>query len=201
MSDRSNDTSDKEIEESSMQEEINESKAKPNNESSSDSMLEKSDQEQLANPETFEKKNVQEPVQDHNDHVQEEGDHTNAENSEQMLLLEESEEEVVESTEALIDEESVGAAPLHTQEPLTREERKRKQHEEENTHRENEPFKRGRIRLIPIWLRIIVVAVLAGAALIIGLVIGFSVIGGEENTFEVLRPELWYNIIDTIRGQ
>ncbi|KQL58913.1 hypothetical protein AN965_02260 [Alkalicoccobacillus plakortidis] len=84
---------------------------------------------------------------------------------------------------------------------MTREERKRKQQEEENASREDEPVKRGRIRLIPIWVRIILVTVLAGAALIMGLVIGFSVIGGEDNTWEVLKPELWYNIIDTIRGQ
>ncbi|WP_148305211.1 DNA-directed RNA polymerase subunit beta [Shouchella lehensis] len=201
MSDRSNDTSDKEIEGSSMQKETNESETKPDHDSSSDSMLEKSDQEQLANPETLEKENVQEPVQDHDDHDQEEGDHAEGENPEQVLLHEESEENTVESEKEVTDEKSVGAAPVHNQESMTREERKRKQQEEENASREDEPVKRGRIRLIPIWVRIILVTVLAGAALIMGLVIGFSVIGGEDNTWEVLKPELWYNIIDTIRGQ
>ncbi|MFS0788412.1 DNA-directed RNA polymerase subunit beta [Shouchella sp. 1P09AA] len=83
-------------------------------------------------------------------------------------------------------------------EKMTREERKRRQEEEQGNH---EPYKRERIRLVPIWLRVIIVTILAGAALLLGLIIGFSVIGGQDNTWEVLTPELWYNIIDTIRGQ
>ncbi|MFB4213534.1 DNA-directed RNA polymerase subunit beta [Shouchella sp. JSM 1781072] len=108
---------------------------------------------------------------------------TNASNEEQLAETEEQHE----SEEATASEEK-----------MTREERKRRQEEEHGNH---EPYKRERIRLVPIWLRIIIVTVLAGAALVLGLIIGFSVIGGQDNTWEVLTPDLWYNIIDTIRGQ
>ncbi|WP_353625790.1 DNA-directed RNA polymerase subunit beta [Bacillus sp. JCM 19041] len=72
--------------------------------------------------------------------------------------------------------------------------------EEEEKERQSYPYKRERIRLIPIWLRLIIIAVLGGAALMAGLIIGFGVIGDGDNLWDVLNPELWYGIIDTIRG-
>lgn len=61
-------------------------------------------------------------------------------------------------------------------------------------------YKRERIRLFPIWLRLIVVIVLSGACLLCGLVIGFGVIGEGENMWDVLDPDIWYRIIDNIQG-
>lgn len=72
--------------------------------------------------------------------------------------------------------------------------------EEEEKERHSYPYKRERIRLIPIWLRLIIIVVLGGAALMAGLIIGFGVIGNGDNVWDVLNPELWYGIIDTIRG-
>lgn len=72
--------------------------------------------------------------------------------------------------------------------------------EEEGKERHSYPYKRERIRLIPIWLRLIIIVVLGGAALMAGLIIGFGVIGNGDNAWDVLNPELWYAIIDTIRG-
>ncbi|GAF15413.1 hypothetical protein JCM19045_4778 [Bacillus sp. JCM 19045] len=86
--------------------------------------------------------------------------------------------------------------------PNTRAERRkaREAEEAEAKERENPPVKKQRIRLIPIWLRLIIITVLAGAALILGMVIGFGVVGDGENMWDVLNPDLWYNLIDTIRG-
>ncbi|WP_413377981.1 DNA-directed RNA polymerase subunit beta [Alkalihalobacillus sp. 1P02AB] len=59
--------------------------------------------------------------------------------------------------------------------------------------------KKGRIRLIPIWLRIPIVLALIGGCLILGLMFGYGTIGGQEPT-DALKPETWYHILDLIRG-
>ncbi|WP_017798175.1 DNA-directed RNA polymerase subunit beta [Oceanobacillus kimchii] len=54
-----------------------------------------------------------------------------------------------------------------------------------------------RIRVFPIWLRIIVISILCVAALVIGLMVGYGVIGDGSPT-EVLKKETWQHIIDII---
>lgn len=57
--------------------------------------------------------------------------------------------------------------------------------------------KRPRRRIFPIWLRIIVVSVLATVALISGLMIGYGVLG-DGNALDALRVETWQHIIDIV---
>lgn len=57
--------------------------------------------------------------------------------------------------------------------------------------------RRPRRRIFPIWLRIVVVSVLATVALISGLMIGYGVLGGG-NALDALRVETWQHIIDIV---
>jgi anti-sigma factor RsiW len=54
-----------------------------------------------------------------------------------------------------------------------------------------------RTRLIPIWLRLIIVAVLMGISLAAGAMIGYGVIG-DGNPFDVFQPSTWQHIIDIV---
>ncbi|WP_227937061.1 DNA-directed RNA polymerase subunit beta [Alkalihalobacillus deserti] len=71
----------------------------------------------------------------------------------------------------------------------TREEKRKKRRRE----------KKPRLRLIPIWLRILISILLIGGSLILGMLFGYGVIGGGESV-DVLKPDTWYHIIDIIRG-
>lgn len=54
-----------------------------------------------------------------------------------------------------------------------------------------------RTRLIPIWLRLIIVAVLMAISLAAGAMIGYGVIGGG-NPFDVFQRSTWQHIIDIV---
>jgi len=72
-----------------------------------------------------------------------------------------------------------------------RKEEKKKQKEEKKKN------KIPRKRIFPIPLRIIVVLLLAGLALMIGLMIGYGVLG-DGNPSDVLQKETWQHIIDIV---
>lgn len=61
--------------------------------------------------------------------------------------------------------------------------------------------RRLRLRMIPIWLRILLSIVLIGGSFIIGLMVGYAVVGDGENPGEILKPDIWYYLIDMIRGK
>lgn len=73
----------------------------------------------------------------------------------------------------------------------TRKKQKKLQKEEKRT------AKFPRIRVFPIWLRIIVISILCVAALVVGLMVGYGVIGDGPPT-EVLKKETWQHIIDIV---
>lgn len=56
---------------------------------------------------------------------------------------------------------------------------------------------RAKRRILPIWLRIIIVLTLSAIALVVGLMIGYGVIG-EGAPFDVLKKETWQHIIDIV---
>ncbi|MFF5993886.1 DNA-directed RNA polymerase subunit beta [Lysinibacillus sp. KU-BSD001] len=56
------------------------------------------------------------------------------------------------------------------------------------------------IRLIPIWLRIILVLLLFIVAGAIGVVFGYSVIG-EGNASDALKWSTWEHILDILNGK
>lgn len=60
--------------------------------------------------------------------------------------------------------------------------------------RQNEKIK---IRLLPIWLRLLIVAALIVLMVIIGALIGYSVIG-SGNAVDVFRISTWTHIVDIV---
>lgn len=88
---------------------------------------------------------------------------------------------------------------------LSREER-RKARENEQVAKENGQLKdsqqkkrkkKPRIRLIPIWLRLIIFAVLTALSLAAGAMVGYGVIGDGE-PMDALKIETWKHIYDII---
>ncbi|MDW2876391.1 MULTISPECIES: DNA-directed RNA polymerase subunit beta [Bacillaceae] len=72
-------------------------------------------------------------------------------------------------------------------------EQKKKQRSEEKT-----AGKRIiRIRLVPIWLRIIIVLILIAGSLILGTIVGYSVMGGGKPS-EVFEKSTWLHIKDLV---
>ncbi len=55
-------------------------------------------------------------------------------------------------------------------------------------------------RIFPIWLRLIVFIVLCAGALIIGLMIGYGVLG-DGSPKDVLNVETWKHIIDVVKKE
>lgn len=60
--------------------------------------------------------------------------------------------------------------------------------------------KRPRRRIFPIWLRIIVIVLLAVSALAAGLVVGYGVLG-DGNPSDALKMETWQHIIDIVKKE
>ncbi len=56
------------------------------------------------------------------------------------------------------------------------------------------------IRMIPIWLRIILVILLLALVIFIGLRVGYGYIG-DGNPSDVLKKETWLHIVDIIKGK
>ncbi|WP_251552303.1 DNA-directed RNA polymerase subunit beta [Neobacillus muris] len=59
------------------------------------------------------------------------------------------------------------------------------------------PKQRVRIRMIPIWLRLVLLVVLAAVCLTAGAVVGYSVLGGE-NAADVFSGSAWTHIRDLV---
>jgi len=57
-----------------------------------------------------------------------------------------------------------------------------------------------RLRLIPIWLRIILVFLLLFVAAVFGLIIGYSVIG-EGELVDTFKASTWQHIFDIMNGK
>ncbi len=58
----------------------------------------------------------------------------------------------------------------------------------------------GRVRMFPIWLRLILVIVLAAVSLTIGAVIGYSVIG-DGKAGDTFKKSTWTHIIDLVEKE
>lgn len=65
--------------------------------------------------------------------------------------------------------------------------------EEHNSKKKSEASKKGRRRILPIWLRIILVLLFSAAALLIGLMVGYGVIG-EGKPMDALEMDTWRHI-------
>ncbi|MGN1387203.1 MAG: DNA-directed RNA polymerase subunit beta [Bacillus sp. (in: firmicutes)] len=79
---------------------------------------------------------------------------------------------------------------------MVREEYKQQQSQEQK----EEPRMKIRIRIFPIWLRIIVVALLVLIAFAVGSMIGYGVIG-DGNPTDILQKSTWTSIVDLVNKE
>ncbi|WP_245604669.1 DNA-directed RNA polymerase subunit beta [Paucisalibacillus globulus] len=81
---------------------------------------------------------------------------------------------------------------------LTRKEQKKKRKAEKKQHKiQKRKNKKPRIRIFPIWLRLIIVVALSIAALTAGLMFGYGGLGDGEPR-DALEWETWQHIIDIV---
>nr|WP_100009920.1 DNA-directed RNA polymerase subunit beta [Lentibacillus sediminis] len=80
-------------------------------------------------------------------------------------------------------------------EKQTRKQQKQARKQEKSSAR---PTKRRRV--FPIWLRLIVVLLLAAGAMMIGLMVGYGVLG-DGNPLDALRLETWQHIVNIVVGE
>ncbi|GAA0319510.1 hypothetical protein GCM10008967_07550 [Bacillus carboniphilus] len=89
-----------------------------------------------------------------------------------------------------------------TQETTTREERKTRRRlerqEKQQAKQSSKSEGKIRIRLIPLWLRIIIVLLLIVGCVAVGLMVGYGVVG-DGNPSDALKWSTWQHIIDLIK--
>ncbi|WP_285767903.1 DNA-directed RNA polymerase subunit beta [Peribacillus sp. SI8-4] len=73
----------------------------------------------------------------------------------------------------------------------------KQQIEEELTEVEPKPNLKIRVRLLPIWLRLLIVIGLIFIAVLSGALLGYSVIGGGH-ALDVFQKSTWTHIIDIV---
>ncbi|WP_027407995.1 DNA-directed RNA polymerase subunit beta [Anoxybacteroides tepidamans] len=66
--------------------------------------------------------------------------------------------------------------------------------EEQKTKRR---WRRQSNRLLPIWLRLVIVAALIVVSTVIGAMVGYSVLG-DGKPLDALKPSTWQHIIDIV---
>lgn len=75
-----------------------------------------------------------------------------------------------------------------------------KNNEDRGKKRKEKQKRPARVRIFPIWLRLLVVTALVLFALVAGLMIGFGVLGDGE-PLDALKVETWQHIIDIIGAE
>jgi hypothetical protein len=83
------------------------------------------------------------------------------------------------------------------EESKTREEIKAEKKNKKKSGAEEKPAKWVRIRLLPIWLRIILFVVLLAGSLIGGAMVGYGVIG-DGKAMDVFEKSTWQHIVDIV---
>ncbi|MGY4688438.1 DNA-directed RNA polymerase subunit beta [Salibacterium sp. K-3] len=89
-----------------------------------------------------------------------------------------------------------------TSHPQSRQERRQeKKNEENNEHSASKKGrKRERVRMVPIWARLVIVLAVLILSLIGGLLTGYALVG-DGNGLEVLRWGNWERLIEFIQGE
>lgn len=92
------------------------------------------------------------------------------------------------------------ASEVEKQPKLSRKELRRLKREEKKTDEAvTKKVRWVQIRMIPIWLRVILVILLLAGVMAIGLQIGYGSIG-DGNPNDVFKKETWLHIVDIIKG-
>jgi len=69
-------------------------------------------------------------------------------------------------------------------------------HERKKQKRPKAPIR----RIFPIWLRLIVIFLLAVFALILGMIVRYTILGDETDALEVLTFDFWKKVLNIIKG-
>lgn len=69
--------------------------------------------------------------------------------------------------------------------------------EKEQQHDERLKPSKVRVRLIPIWLRLMIIIVLFAVSLMAGAIVGYGIIGDGKPT-DVFKKDTWQHIIDLV---
>lgn len=95
---------------------------------------------------------------------------------------------------------------LRQSEPKTRLERRRAretaraeriQKQSQSQNKDNEEKRQPKVRLIPIWLRLLIVAILLVASMTAGVMFGYGIIGSGKAT-DALKFSTWEHIVDLV---
>ncbi|WP_404446007.1 DNA-directed RNA polymerase subunit beta [Sutcliffiella horikoshii] len=98
-------------------------------------------------------------------------------------------------------EQETGKKSLSREELRKAQKNKTRQQEEISATEEAQPKKyKFRIRLIPIWLRLIILVAIMAVAIIAGAMFGYGVLGGG-NPMDVLNKETWQHILDLVNKE
>ncbi|QTN00833.1 DNA-directed RNA polymerase subunit beta [Sediminibacillus dalangtanensis] len=77
---------------------------------------------------------------------------------------------------------------------------KKKETPDQKKEKRTGKLPKARRRIFPIWLRLVVVFVLCGLALICGLMFGYGVLGDGKPT-EALEVSTWEHIVNIVTGK
>ena len=91
----------------------------------------------------------------------------------------------------------MAASQSEEREAITRGEYKKKQRAED--HLVSRPG-RIRVRLIPIWLRLVLLLVMIAASMTAGALVGYGAIGGGK-AIDVFKPSTWTHIRDLVEKE
>jgi anti-sigma factor RsiW len=80
---------------------------------------------------------------------------------------------------------------------MKEEKKEERQEEKQAEQRALRLWKRERIRMVPIWLRLVIVAVLIVVSTVTGAIIGYGVIG-DGKPLDALKPSTWQHIVDIV---
>lgn len=83
------------------------------------------------------------------------------------------------------------------QSPKTREQFKKEKMKDKPSMKEK---RKVRVRLIPIWLRILIVVLSIFISVIAGVIVGYGVLGDGE-PMDALKKSTWTHIIDLVKKQ
>nr|WP_042144254.1 DNA-directed RNA polymerase subunit beta [Paucisalibacillus sp. EB02] len=84
-----------------------------------------------------------------------------------------------------------------TQQQMRKEQKKKQKAEKKQQKIQKRNNKKPRLRIFPIWLRLIIVVALCVAALGVGLMFGYGGLGDGEPR-DALEWETWQHIIDIV---
>lgn len=72
-----------------------------------------------------------------------------------------------------------------------------KSNQQGNINKNADSRKKIRVRLIPIWLRLIIIAFLLSLSVMVGAMVGYSVLGNGK-VADTFNKETWMHIIDLV---